>query len=291
MCPSCPRMPAYVRTLRGPPPPHILCCRATFGPIKRKRRTRFELATSSLGSDQRVSNMACKSTTSSLTKAPVTALAPQTLPSLCAQGSRQAGGRFVALAVTNCEPPPAKTKDGRCDSHSIQLGLTQRAVVSGARVMTPSGGSRTACSERQTPRPRADSENVERSARPVADDVRGGSRTRCARANAAAIPVGGASRASSLAGWALPHPRGGACRVLASERDSGAPGPCQADRRETGRGVSAAQPVAILAAAAASGRELAGPLRPLDRGAVRAALPALLTPPLPRQRSVPASNG
>jgi hypothetical protein len=257
-----------------------------------KRRTGVEPATSSLGRASEVDNMACKSTTFSLTRAPVTALAPQTSPSPCALVAEERGGRSAALAVSNSEPSPAKTKDGRCDPHSIspcRLECLAAGVAVSSR--TPLGASVPARGERQIPRPGSRGESLGRSARPGADDGAGGSRSRRARANAAPISVDGAPCASSPAGRALPHPRGGSDRVLAGKRDIRPPGPRGAGPRCSRPGLSAPRAAAILAAASGPGRgALAGLLRPLNRGARRAALAALLTA-LPHQRSEPASNG
>lgn len=237
--------------------------------------------------------MACKSTTFSLTRAPVTALVPQTSRWLCVPVAEERGGRSAALAVSNSEPSPAKTKDGRCDPHSISF-CRPECLAAGVAVSsrTPLGASVPARGERQIPRPGSRGESVERSARPGADDGAGGSRSRRARANTAAIPLDGAPGTSAPARRALPHPGGGSERVLAGKRDTGSPGPRRADPRCARPGLAAPTATASLAAASAVGRgKLGGLVRPLNRGARGAALAALLNPPLPRQRSEPASNG
>jgi hypothetical protein len=237
--------------------------------------------------------MACNSTTFSLTRAPVTALVPQTSPWLCAPATEQRCGRSVALAVTSNEPSLVQTKEGQCDPHSTcpcRLEWQPAGLAVASR--TYPGAAETARGNRQIPRAGSRCESFGRSAQRSVDDRAGGSRSRRARANTAAIPVDGAPGASSPAGRALPHPRGGSDRVLAGKRDARAPGPHRADPRSSRPGLSTPRAAAILAAASAVGRgELNGLVRPLNRGARCAALTALLTPPLPHQRSELASSG
>jgi hypothetical protein len=208
----------------------------------------------------------------------------------------QSLGRLVALAVNNSDPFLAKSKDSRCNPHSIDpCRLKWLAGGVAATSSTPTRTSRSARAERQIPRAKSHGENLEISvsARPDTDDGAGRSRSRRARANPAAIPVDGALGPSSPSGRPLPHPRGGASGVLAGQREAHrAPSALRTDPRCTRPEVSNPRPVAILAAAAASGRaRLAGFLRPLHRDALRVALSAFLTRPLPHHGSELASNG
>jgi hypothetical protein len=254
--------------------------------------------------------MSCKSNSFTLKARRVTALVPQTsAPSRCepvdplvrlrsraARVTRgQSVGRLVALAVNNSDPFLAKSKDGRCNPDPIDpCRLEWLAGGVAATPSTPTGTSRSARAERQIPRAKSHGETLEisLSARPDTDDGAGRSRSRRARANPAAILVDGALGASSPSGRPLPHSRGGASGVLAGQREAhGAPSARRADPRCTRPELSKPRPVAILAAAAATGRaRLAGFLRPLHRDALRVALSAFLTRPLPHHGSELASN-
>jgi len=206
-------------------------------------------------------------------------------------------GRLDSLGVNTSKPFLAKSKDGRCNFKLIHLRWLSRPTGTAApRSATSRDGSRLVSRDTRITRDGMLDDHVTIAARESPDDCSGRRSSRGARANPASVPDYGPAGASPPPGRALPHPGGGASRVLGGEREAAS------GRDRSARGIrtdprrwprsSASAPLATRTEASCCRR---GPfddvVRPLNGGARRAARPVLLTQFLPNQTSEVAGDG